>query len=121
MTLAELLAAFGEAQAGRAFGLDRSGVCRLGFHEGCELVLEPVEGSDRVHLYAPMAPLPTPRHAGNVYGKLLAANLFGEATGGASFAVDPSGEEVVLNRSFETTHMDAAAFAGLLTGFMDMV
>jgi hypothetical protein len=120
MVLSDLLTAFGEAQAGRPFALDRNGVCRLGFHKGRELVVEPVEGSDKVHLYAALAPLPA-RNSATVYGKLLAANLFGEATGDAWFAIDPATEEIVLNRSFTTTHLDEEAFTALVTGFMDIV
>jgi Tir chaperone family protein CesT len=119
-TLGELLVAFGEATVGQPLTLDRNGVCELAFHEGRRLTLEPEPGSDKVHLYSAVAPLPA-RDAANVYGKLLTANLFGSGTGEAWFAVDPTREMVVLNRILSTTHMDALEFGELVTGFMDVV
>lgn len=120
MVIADLLAAFGERQMGAPLTLGASGVCRLRFGERHVLDIEPIDGSDLVHAYAAVAPLPS-RNATNVYGKLLTANLFGAGTGGAVLAVDPSSEEILLVRSFESTHLDLDGFERLILGLMDQV
>jgi hypothetical protein len=120
MTLGELLTRFGDKHTGRPFALDDNGVCQIAFHEGRALGIEPVGRGDRAFIYSAIAPLPG-RDAANVYGKLLAANLFGDATNEACFAIDPATEEILLHRAFETNHMDLEAFEQLVTGFMDTV
>lgn len=120
MTLTELLSRFGEKHTGRPFALDDNGVCQIAFHEGRALGVEPVGSDDRAFIYSAIAALPE-HDAANVYGKLLAANLFGDATDGACFAIDPATEEILLHRAVETSHMDLEAFEQAVTGFMDTV
>lgn len=120
MSIDELLADFGRRQTGKPLALDANGICRIGFRGDAFLDVEPVPGSDHVLVYAPLAPLPE-RNAGNVYGKLLAANLFGEATGGAWFAIDPGTEEILLNRRLVLTELDADRFEALMLDLMDRV
>lgn len=120
MSIDDLLAEFGNRQTGQPLGLDGNGICRIGFRDGDFLDIEPVPGSDGVLVYAPLAPLPE-RNADVVYGKLLAANLFGEATGGAWFAIDPGTEEILLNRRLDLGDLDADRLEALLLDFMDRV
>jgi hypothetical protein len=120
MSIDDLLAEFGRRQTGKPLALDANGICRIGFRGDDFLDIEPVPGSDHALVYAPLAPLPE-RNAGNVYGKLLAANLFGEATGGAWFAIDPGTEEILLNRRLVLPDLDADRFEALLLDFMDRV
>jgi hypothetical protein len=120
MSIDELLAEFGRRQTGKPLALDGNGICRIGFRDDDFLDIEPVPGSDHVLVYAPLAPLPE-RNAGNVYGKLLAANLFGEATGAAWFAIDPGTEEILLNHRLVLPDFDADRFEAVLLDFMDRV
>lgn len=120
MHISDLLAELGRRQTGTPFALDGSGVCRIAFDDGKLVDVEPIDGSDTVHVYSFVAPLPS-GDAATIYGKLLRANLFGADTGGATFALDPRTEEIVLCRTLDTAALDADRFEALIVGFMAQV
>jgi hypothetical protein len=118
--LSDLLDAFGRKHTGEPLKLDRHGVCQLDFRGGHRLAIEPEEGTSRAWIYADLARVPA-LDPGPLFGKLLAANLFGHLTDDAWFALDIERGEIVLNRTFDAGGLDPVQFDGMVTGFMDMV
>jgi hypothetical protein len=118
--LSDLLDAFGRKHTGEPLKLDRHGVCQLDFRGGSRLAIEPEEGTSRAWIYADLARVPA-LDPGPLFGKLLAANLFGHLTDDAWFALDTERGEIVLNRTFDAGGLDPVQFDGMVTGFMDMV
>ena len=114
-----LLRDLGQMLTGQPFALDAHGLCELQLVKGLQLVIEPEAGSDTVHLHSTLARLPPGEIANSVYGELLTANLFGQGTGGACFAIHRAHDAIVLNRSFEITWLDSTAFGELVEAFMD--
>jgi hypothetical protein len=109
-SLSVLLDTFGRQETGRPLGFDEHGVCQLDFRGGRRLAIEPDLHSSRAWIYSVLGPIPI-GNPGMLFGKLLAANLFGHMTQDAWFAIDPDRGEIVLNRTFDTAQLDPVAFS----------
>jgi hypothetical protein len=118
--LSDLLEAFGRKHTGEPLRLDRHGVCQLDFRGGRRLAIEPEEGTSRAWIYADLARVPA-LDPGPLFGKLLAANLFGHLTDDAWFALDTERSEFVLNRTFDAGQLDPVSFDAMVSSFMHMV
>lgn len=94
-----------------------SGAYRLDFEEAPAIETEYDVDTDTLHLYSVLATLPESGRLA-LLETLLAANLFGQATEGAVFAIDPSVGEILLCRSLKLSQLDETvlddAFSSLL-------
>lgn len=118
MTITDLLADFGRKAGLGSLSLDESGVCRLSFDQSLIVDLEFDSGAGLLHIYSAVGPIPAEGKEA-VFGALLSANLFGSETGGASLAIDPSQNEIILCRSVNPDHLDSTAFEGILESFVN--
>jgi hypothetical protein len=88
---------------------DNNGCARIAVDGAPAVNFEREEDGDALHVYSVIGPLPVENREA-VYRQLLDANLYGNATGGASLAVDTLRAEVVLCRTFGAGVASAAAF-----------
>ena len=108
---------------GRQLGLgklkfDENGVCRLVFDEQFNADIELADDGASFYMYAVVGKIP-PDNRESFYLELLSAHLFGTGTGGGTFAVDRSRDEVVFNRSFSQDLTDPDMFAREVERFVN--
>lgn len=98
---------------------NEDGCARLRFGPDIAVNLEADAGGEAIHLYAVLGPLP-PGARDTLYAELLESNLFGQATAGATLAIDAVQQELVLCRRAELDAGDVQRFARMLEDFADM-
>lgn len=112
----------GLAVLGRALGfplaLGPERVCSLRLDDGLECSVEVPEGSSLLHLYCPLLPVP-PGDRLTFLEQVLALNLYGLDTGGASLALDPDTDRIVLCWSQPPEGMLPDDLAALIAGFIE--
>jgi hypothetical protein len=112
----------GLAVLGRALGLSLAlgpeRACGLRLDNGLECSLEVPEGSSVLHLYCPLLPVP-PDDRLAFLEDVLALNLYGLQTGGASLALDPDADRIVLCWSQPPEGMLPEDLAALISGFVE--
>lgn len=114
-----LLDAYAKFAGLTSLSFNEDGCARLRFGEDVSVNLEADANGDCIHLYAVLGPLPAgPREP--LYADLLEANLFGQATGGSTLAVDSVQQELVLCRRADMEAGDVQQFAQLLDAFAAM-
>ena len=118
MEVGALLAGYGRSLGLPDLAPDGQGVCRLLFDGDLTVDLEPMAGSDWLHVYSDLAGLPSPDHA-LVYRELMEAHLFGRATGPAYFGCDSGVGRMFLVMTLETAGLDPARFSGLMDRFVE--
>jgi hypothetical protein len=118
MGIRALLAAYGRSIGIPDLALDPQSVCRLVFDGDLAVNLEPVAGSDRLHVYSDLSGLPSPDHA-LVYRELMEAHLFGRSTGPAYFGCDSGLGQLFLVIPLETAGLDPARFSVHLDRFVE--
>ena len=118
MTLENLLEDYGNSVAGEPFTIDKNGVCELAFYDDQRMVIEPVPGSNRVHLHADLGRLPD-QESIQLYRSLLDANRFGLGTNEATLALDNDLDKVLLCYWFDEQKIDQYEFDLLMVNFME--
>jgi len=120
MELPALLDEFGRTAGLGRVALNDEGVCRLVLDEDLTVDVEVAPEASRAagsfFLHAVAGRLPAGDGDPGLLKELLAANLFGRDTGGATLALDPDLGEVVLLRELGAEATDYGTFAAALTG-----
>jgi hypothetical protein len=95
----EILKDFGRAHGLERLTLDERGQCALELDRERRLIIDHRPGAAAVYLRVPLA-LPSLAESAQIelYRRLLAANLLGEETRGAVFAIDADEETIELHR-----------------------
>ncbi len=83
-----------------AFSPDESGLASVLVEERYTLNIQYVEVSSKIYIFSEVATLPDNTPAA-IYRELLTAGLFGQETGGGSFAVEGAENTVVYQYSFD--------------------
>lgn len=101
MKFKEILRKEAELQGEKEIEVDEYGVVRFWINDQHLLHLRGSPDDHFFYLYAKICPLP-PLAQDKIYEILLEANLFGEETGQAFFAIHLSSQSIVLMRTFES-------------------
>ena len=99
--------------------LDERGCAALRYADDLDLMLELPEASPVLHLYAPVLLLAGDDGRQDVFRRLLALNLFGLETQGASFALDELNDRIVLQVPLLVGATDAGLFERVLGNFIE--
>ncbi len=83
-----------------AFTPDEGGLARVLVEEKYALNIQYVEVSSKIYIFSEVTTLPENTPAA-IYRELLTAGLFGQETGGGSFAIESSANTVVYQYSFD--------------------
>jgi len=92
-------------------------VCRIVFDEVLEVDFEKV-GGEILFVHAPVAKLPA-GGCEKAYAEMLAANLFGQGTGGAVLALDDALGEIVMYLKYPVETVDYHSFKTDLEKFLN--
>ena len=117
-TIHEILAALGRQMGIDGLGLDENLTCRLVFDDAVVVDMEYAEAPNTLFLYTNPAPLPIADRA-EFYEKLLEANMFGQDTAGAVFAVNEVAGGIVLFYSLDLAGTDFEGFYQALETFVN--
>ena len=118
MQLNDLLKEFGQQSGLGNLALDENNACRLIFDDKLNVDVEMLPDGERFFIHAFVCAAPD-KDDGKLLSELLAANLFGHATGGAVFALDKNQGDILLFKAFETEQTDYQAFSSGLEAFLN--
>lgn len=119
MEARELIAGLGRMLGLPALHLDQGNGCQVVFDGQTTFDME--FPPDSGHAYLNCVVLPFARgKAAEVNARVLAANAFGLATRGASFARDPVSDDLVLTRRLETASLTVESFAQVISDMLDV-
>jgi hypothetical protein len=97
--------------------LDENNVCRLVFDDRLAVDVEALPDGKKFYIHASVGLTPYENRA-TFFEELLAANLFGQGTAGATLALDRDLGEIILFREFETEKTDYQEFVSALEVFL---
>ena len=97
--------------------LDENNVCRLVFDDKLAVDVEALPDGKKFYIHASVGPTPFENRA-TLFEEVLAANLFGQGTAGATLALDRDLGEIILFREFETEKTDYQEFVSALEVFL---
>ncbi|HLW04947.1 MAG TPA: type III secretion system chaperone [Azoarcus sp.] len=121
MKLDDALNALGRQMHVPALGFDEAGVCRMVFDGDLIVDCERLAGSEECgYLYSVVASLPAEGREG-VYARLLGANLFGDETGEAVFAIDEVAGEILLQQRIDAANLNEGTFAAAVEAFVHVL
>jgi hypothetical protein len=120
MEFQDILQELGSRMGLRGLCLDDNNVCRLVFDGRLTIDIEPLPERNRLFLHSVVCPLPAEDREG-LFAELLEANLFGKATGGASFGLDANLEEILLFRELDLANLDYQGLASELEIFLQQL
>lgn len=123
-TVDRLLAHFSEAlHISSPLSLNQTGVCAFGYGDGISIAIEVPEQSSQLYLIGTVCSRPPERGTQllELYETLLKLNLFSSELRGASVAVDPDTEDILLCYQHPIAAIDETAFYNLLTQFTQTV
>jgi hypothetical protein len=113
----DLLASFGASLGLPELAPDDEGYCALRFDDlEVHLQYEPEE--DELLVFTRLGEIDDDEPA-ELYGRMLAANLFWQGTGGATLGVQPEDGMVFLSRKVAMRALDDAKFRQLLEQFVN--
>lgn len=116
MTFDELIHALSTRLNLSDLSANHEGMVRLVFEGDIYVDIEPEADHDELHIYSSLGPQTDDV---NTLNALLAANLFGKATGGAVIALDDFLREILLSRTFTLSTLDFEAFLTALENFVN--
>ncbi len=117
--LASLLSALGAHIGLPGLELNADHVCRLVLDDTVIIDIEHQPGTDNVQAFSVVGPHPGDNVV--LLQKLLAANLFGQGTGGAILALDEERGEVLLSHPFDLSTTTTERFISTLEGYVGYV
>ena len=104
-----LLAELGQKMNLPALVLDAQGLAKLVFDAKVEVNIEHDANANQLHLYTILGQAPA-TNAAPVLEKLLAGNLFGQATQGAVLAIDPLTDDILITTTLNPDKTDMVDF-----------
>ena len=115
LNFSQLLAALGAAVHIDTAAAVTDGGCTLAFDGKLEVTFELSKDERSVYVFAPVLALPPSGNAREtVLQTLLQIHLFGMATNGCYFGLDPKLSRVILFKTLELDHLDdKSALAGI--------
>ncbi len=120
MTLNDLLGELGHHLGRTDLCLNEQGVCRVVFDETLVVDFEESQDKQTAYIYSMVMRLPDEDREA-FYQTLLEANLFGRATGNASFGIDAEAGEAMLFLSLEPNKYDVLLFEKVLEDFLNVL
>lgn len=93
--------------------------CTLTFEGGLAVSMELSDSGKVVHLYAELCDIPDANKE-KLFEKLLEIQVFGYATGGASFGIIKDTGKVILYRNIELEHLHYEDFYAILEFFIEL-
>ena len=117
MTTDDLLTQLGLNLGLPRLAFDAQGCACLQIDGQLRVNLERDDEARAINLWSTLGPLP-PEGREALYARLLAGNLFGHGTGGATLALDAEHAELVLCRTVPADGTSAADFTALLERFV---
>ncbi len=118
MHLQDMIAELGREMGIPGLALDENGLCRLVFDTKLVVDLEASSDGKVMHVYSVVCGIP-PENREAFYDSLLAANLFGQETGGAAFARDETADEILLCTRVNPDKTDFRDFVNQLEDFVN--
>lgn len=123
-TVNRLLAHFSEAlRINPPLSLNPTGVCAFDYGDEISISIEVPEQSTQLYLIGTVCARPPEQGAQllELYERLLKLNLFSSELRGASVAIDPHTDDMLLCYQHPVTALDETAFYNLLTQFTQTV
>ncbi len=119
MDIYEILAKFGQRYKVDHLGFDAQGRCALLVDQDVEMYLQKIGEGKIVYMYSPLMKIP-PKGQGKrwVLAALLKANLFGQGTRGASFAINKRTQKIYFHR---TLAMRKVGYELFMESFQDAI
>lgn len=109
MDVASLISFFGQESGIDRLALSEDGTLSLVFEAGPTLHLEHDPQEDVLHCYVVIGQAPTdPERRHEIFQRMLAANVFGCDTEGATLGLDEVTGDLVLSRRLELSRADTA-------------
>lgn len=109
MSPQNLFAELGQKMNLPALALDAQGLAKLVFDGKVEVNIEHDANTNQLHLYTILGQAPA-SNAAPVLEKLLAGNLFGQATQGAVLAIDPLTDDILITTTLNPYKTDMVDF-----------
>ena len=97
---------------------DGKGCARLLFDQRLAVDFEHDADAGCIHLYTVLGASPAPGSGEAMFRHLLEGNFFGTQTQGASLAIDPSRNEIILSRTVEVEATSSEDFARVIEKFL---
>ncbi len=120
MALAEMLTAWAQAHGADTVDLDTDDGIQLMVDDEMAVDIGPTGDDAQFSMTAAVGPMPDNGRSA-VMEELLMANLVGLGTGGASLAIDPVSDEIVLCRVFHTDDLAAAVLGREFDRFVEVL
>lgn len=116
MHLADSLAELGLLLGLGPLAFNEHGLCRLQFDNALTVDLESADDGATLHLCGSLGAAPADSE---LLKTLLHANLLGEGTGGAAFALDAPRNELLFHRMLAASQLDVTALAAAVESFLN--
>lgn len=118
MHLEDMIAELGKEMGIPGLALDDNGLCRLVFDTKLVVDMEAASDGKTLHIYSVVCGVPHDQREA-FFSSLLSANLFGQETGDAAFAIDETAAEVLLCAQVKAERTDFREFANQLEAFVN--
>ncbi len=118
MELNDLLREFGQQTGLGELALDENDACQIVFDDQYLVNVEASPGGERFFVHSFLCADPVDGREAFL-AELLSANLFGQATEGASFGLDKNRGDIVLFRELVAEETDFQKFSSALEGLLN--
>lgn len=120
MDARSLISLFGQ-ETGTSMALSDAGTVSLVFEAGPTVQLEHDPMIDALQCYVVLGQAPTdPAERHEVFRRMLAANVFGHGTDGATLGLDEVTGELILSRCLDLSYADTAALRAVLESMVPL-
>lgn len=109
MKLLTLLESLGQRLQIEGFAVEGSDTCSIRVGDDIDVSVEPYGNQGECLIYSFLERVPDVK-AGELYPRMLEANLFGAATSDATLCLDEQTGRVVVYRKIDFRHLDEATF-----------
>jgi hypothetical protein len=122
-TVDYLLGRFSASIGIEPLALNAAGACSFSYRENALITLEVPDSSSEVYLVGTVMPLPVidPPSLNAFYARVLRINAFDPVARGASLALDPERDQLLLCHQHPIAALDEVSFQNLLTNFVQAV
>ncbi|MGE8547233.1 type III secretion system chaperone [Alcaligenes sp. Marseille-Q7550] len=115
-----LISLFGQ-ETGTPLAFSEAGTLALAFEAGPTVQLEHDSLIDAIHCYVVLGQAPAdPDARQDVFRRMLAANVFGHDTDGATLGLDEVTGELILSRRLELSYADTARLRAMLESMVPL-
>jgi hypothetical protein len=118
MEIQDLLNELGQQTGLGSLRLNEQRVCRLVFDDRLTVDIEALADNQRFFIHAVVGQAPVEGREA-AFAELLAANLFGQDTGGACLSLNRNHDEILLFKEFRADETDYLKFSSALEMFLN--